>query len=122
MGDKKDREKQAEREFNSFLESLRAIRGLEIEVLDKKQIKKKCGRGIYEKVKRGLSRLDHGAFRIAFREKESESVWPSDVRLGWIVINVAHPVESSELVNLILKSEDEIRRIDALDKELNLRF
>ena len=122
MGNKKDREKQAEREFNSFLERLQAIRGLEIEVLDKKEIKKKCGKGIYNKVRKGLSLLDHGAFRITFREQESESVWPSDARLGRIVINAAHPVEPSKLVELILKTEGEIQNIDALKEGLGFWF
>jgi hypothetical protein len=96
---------------------LRAIPRLEIEVLDKKQIKKKCGKGIYDKVKRGLSCLDHGSFRIVFREKEPESVRPSDVHPDWIVINVAHPVEPPVLVKLILDAEEENRQIDLLTEE-----
>lgn len=113
MADAKDQKIQEEREFNSFIKRLRRINGLEVEVLDNK-IKKKCGKGIYEGIYQGIKeallQINEGKFRFVFREnKESESVWPSDARPGWIVINFAHPKDPFVLAKRISEAVEENR-------------
>jgi len=90
MKGKKDHEKPTEREINSFVNSLTRA-GLEFEIMEESAIKTNCGKGIYDGVKKALSRLKPEKLLLfVFREgKEAQSCWASKDCPGSVIINMA---------------------------------
>ena len=121
---KQTEKKRREKEFDSFIGRLKR-EGFEIDVINEKKIKKNCGSGIFTKIEMGFlkakqEQIKQRRFRFWFEEK-ADTIQISESRVGWMVLNFAHPVEPDTLANLISNKEKELYDIESIMEELKTK-
>ncbi len=91
------RDKKAKRDFKSFVNDLK-IGGLEFEIVEEKEIKKNCQKGLYNKAKEILFQVNPEELLLfVFRDKKSQACWPSEDYSGGVIINMARTLKISDL-------------------------